>query len=301
MNIQKLWVPVKREIWEYKVGLLWTPAVIALLIIVSVLYVAIANDYGSLNVHSEALTIESAEGKSYELSDILQFLALSSEVKDTFISYFAAAVGALLAIPMVLVLLVYGHSALFDDRKNRDILFWRSMPVSETQNVLTKLFIMGVVAPTVIFVLTLACVVTVLLIDICSFAFVEHWQPISIFASLWWPVKIYGGMLFYFIMLFPLYAWVIFSSAFARKSPFLVSSLIPAMLITVDVLLRKYLVVDLHIVSGLQRYIDFLDDITAKNHLVLDAHLVSSFAVAMLVGGVLVLTSIWLRNNRYEI
>lgn len=301
MTIQKLWTPVKREIWEYKVGLIWTPAVLALLLMLAVIYLALAHDYNSATVGSGNMMTLDANGQTYEFRDIVRFLALNSEAKDIFISYFAAAASALMAIPIILVLLVYGHSTLFDDRKNREILFWRSMPVSETQNVFTKLFVMGVVAPTIVFAWTLACVLVVLLVDACSLVFVEGWQPISFWQGLWWPIYIYGIMLFYFVMLFPLYAWIIFSSAFARKSPFMVSSLIPVLLIAIDAMSRKYLAVDLHIVSGLRRYIDFLDDITAKHNLVITADLATSFMVAMLIGGLLVAASIWLRNHRYEI
>ena len=40
-------------------------------------------------------------------------------------------------------------SCLYDDRKDRSILFWKSMPVSEGQEVLAKLFTITIVAPVI--------------------------------------------------------------------------------------------------------------------------------------------------------
>ena len=302
MTIMKLWMPIKRDLWEYKVGLLWIPAAVALVLVLSVLYLAVVYSYDGSSFGGENL-IELGVKKEMvaHFNGHLQQVAVNSSVKDILVSYFAVLTTALMLIPLVMVLLVYGHSALFDDRKNREVLFWRSMPVSETQNVLSKLFVIGVVAPSVILVLTLISLVAILLINAFSFFFVAHWQPISILTSLSHPFSLYGIMLFYLVMFFPFIAWIIFCSAAAKKSPFMLSSLAPVFLLALDAMANKYLSIDFHVVSGFKRYVDFLDDITAKTDLPITADLVTSFAVAMLIGTILIWAAIWLRNNRYEI
>lgn len=164
MTMQKLWTQIKRELWEHKVGLLWTPAAVALLLMLSFLYMIVTHGYGEHalvgdfdSMHKmEFSDNNSASGEPDEPSETTQS---SQDLVDSFMVLGVYALNVVLWLPLAIVLLVYAHGTLFDDRKNREILFWRSMPVSETQNVLTKFFVIGVIAPTIVFLLTFVCMI----------------------------------------------------------------------------------------------------------------------------------------------
>ena len=56
-------------------------------------------------------------------------------------------IGLLIVFTMAVVTWFYALDALHGERRDRSILFWKSMPVSDTQTVLSKMFTAMVVAP----------------------------------------------------------------------------------------------------------------------------------------------------------
>ena len=67
---------------------------------------------------------------------------------------------AVLLFTMVIVLFFYLLDSLLAERKDRSILFWKSLPVSDTEVVLSKLLTAAVVVP--LFVLVVSSVLQVL-------------------------------------------------------------------------------------------------------------------------------------------
>ena len=78
-----------------------------------------------------------------------------SNVYDMIVSAVSYVNTSLLALLFLFVLFAYGLGCLFDDRKNKDILFWRSLPVGEATNVLVKLGFLLLYAPLIAFILNL--------------------------------------------------------------------------------------------------------------------------------------------------
>lgn len=302
MTIQQLWTPVKRELWEHKTGILWVPAVVMLLLVLAVFYLAIIYGYSSSDI-AQNFSSNGNEHYSLAMKSHTEVMHFKKNLTEEFMLIFVAVSTVLMWLPLSIVLMIYAHGTLFDDRKNREILFWRSMPVSETQNVLTKLAIIVLVVPTIVFALTLVGVVSVALIEAISLLVGRGAQPEigKTLVGCWLAVKSYGMVLYGGIVLLPLFSWMIFSSALAKKSPFMVSSLVPIFLIVLDKLALRFLSVDLHIVAAFDRYWALLGALDPGGDMVFNPALAPSFFVAMLVSGLLVLATIWLRNNRYEI
>lgn len=65
-----------------------------------------------------------------------------------------------MAVPFYVTLLFtqffYALSALFDDRRDRSVLFWKSLPASDLETVLSKVFVASVVLPLVALLFALA-------------------------------------------------------------------------------------------------------------------------------------------------
>jgi hypothetical protein len=132
------------------------------------------------------------------------------------------------------VMFSYSLSCLFDERKDRSTLFWRSLPVRDWETVAAKSFMLLVVIPLIyMFTLMLLQMLLVLLLtvlcwaqnldasdlifSVIPFGKVQLWQLASqMLTSLW---------------VLPVFAWCLFCSSYAKQRPFLFATLIPASLI----------------------------------------------------------------------
>ena len=147
----------------------------------------------------------------------------------------------LIAIPFniatVLVLFFYLQDALYTERKDRSILFWKSLPVSDTQTVLSKFFIAMALIPAIaLAVVTVTALV--LTLEISVFALLNGDNPYQL---LWKPIPFASGSLFiaygFFVQSLwyaPLFAWLLLTSAFARRNPILWALAPPLLLMLVE-------------------------------------------------------------------
>ncbi len=139
--------------------------------------------------------------------------------------------GALIMGTALLVGLFYAVDALYSERRDRSILFWKSLPVSDLTAVLSKLAIPLVIVPLLSFVIT---IVTQLLMLLFSSAVrlgtglrvAELWsQPISFFqVSL---MLLYHIVLVHGLWYLPIYGWLLLVSAWAPRAPLLWAVLPP--------------------------------------------------------------------------
>ncbi|MEM9057585.1 MAG: ABC-2 transporter permease [Pseudomonadota bacterium] len=147
----------------------------------------------------------------------------------------------MLAVPfnvaMVLVLFFYLQDALYTERKDRSILFWKSLPVSDTQTVLSKFLIAAAVIPAIALVVMLATAL-VLTAEISVFAVLAGENPVQL---LWGPIPFVSGALFLAYALFvqslwyaPLFGWLLLTSAFARRNPILWALAPPLLVMLVE-------------------------------------------------------------------
>jgi ABC-2 type transport system permease protein len=117
MNTMK-WL-IKREFWEHKGAFVWTPLVVG----------AIAFLLGAMVM----------------LND-------HPNIPDEQIKHMAGFVMGMMTFPMLVVTycvsLFYLAGAMYEERKDRSILFWKSLPISDTATVLSKAVTALIVAPT---------------------------------------------------------------------------------------------------------------------------------------------------------
>jgi ABC-2 type transport system permease protein len=152
-----------------------------------------------------------------------------------------AAAGALLfvfGIAFLLVMSVYSTWYLLDclyaDRKDRSILFWKSLPVSDAETVLSKLVTALLVIPLVYFV---AADLTTLLI-----AFIVSVRARAVLGGTLWHADLWLQLQALWIYLIvtlgiwylPVAAWLMLISAWARRAVMLWSLLPPLGLYLVE-------------------------------------------------------------------
>ena len=129
-----------------------------------------------------------------------------------------------------IVSIFYSIDALYGERRDRSILFWKSMPVSDLTTVLAKASIPLFVLPILAFAITAVTQAIMLLLS----SMVLLANGLSV-ATLWSQLNlpvILLGLLYHLVtahMLWyaPFYAWLLLVSAWARRAPFLWAVLPP--------------------------------------------------------------------------
>ena len=131
----------------------------------------------------------------------------------------------------------YLLGTLYQDRRDRSVLFWKSMPVSEGQEVAAKMAMVCLVAPAIYLVVSmltqLASVGLAMLItwrmDMNPVQTI--WDNVN-FAALFAGQT--GGMLIWVAWTLPFYAWLLLCSATARRSPLMLALAIPVGLMILE-------------------------------------------------------------------
>ncbi|HQT67216.1 MAG: hypothetical protein B7Z78_03610 [Rhodospirillales bacterium 20-60-12] len=134
-----------------------------------------------------------------------------------------------LVLTGVVVGVFYTLGALHGERRDRSILFWKSMPVSDLIAVLSKASIPLLVIPAIIFVTTVAVQLTML--AFATLISVAHGTSVPAFWASW-PIFRMSVVLFYGLATLalwhaPIYGWLLLVSAWARRAPFLWAILLP--------------------------------------------------------------------------
>ncbi len=128
----------------------------------------------------------------------------------------------------LLVAIFYCLDALHGERRDRSILFWKSLPVSDLTTVLSKASIPLVLLPLLTFAIT---VVTQLIMLLLSTAVLLA-HGISV-APLWTNLPMFQmslGLLFHLLAIHglwyaPMFGWLLLVSAWARRAAFLWAAL----------------------------------------------------------------------------
>jgi ABC-2 type transport system permease protein len=141
---------------------------------------------------------------------------------------FDIAAGLIMLTGMI-VALFYCLDALQGERRDRSILFWKSLPVSDLQTVLAKASIAIFFVQLVTYVITIA--VQVVMLVFMSAVLRANGLNLAIGAQLEFPRV--SMLLFYHLFAVhalwyaPMYAWLILVSVWARRAPFLWAFLPP--------------------------------------------------------------------------
>ena len=206
---------VRRELWEARS--VWVaPALLAAILIVGTLIGALWTGSVSLDGLGPDQAMKLHEKMTPEHLDGIASLALGF-------------VFALFFLLVMFTQFFYAIDSLYGERRDRAILFWKSLPVSDAQTVLSKLFVASVVMPLVAVAIALATQFALFAIAGAKLASIDllhgHlWTP-----SLWGGSVVFmiyitvAGMLWYL----PVIGWCLLVSAWAPKSPVMYATLPP--------------------------------------------------------------------------
>ncbi len=214
--MRKMVTLINREFWEQRGVFFTTPMILAGILALVAVAVFILSLTG--NVDTSGIAIHMNNDK---------------------VAAVIPALFASIASPFVLILwfivFYYFLGSLYDDRKDGSILFWQSMPISQTQTIISKLIAGLILAPFCTWVVVM--VAQLFILCVASLFLIIH--PIVNWSVLWSPsvillswLRIFGAMLLQAVWLLPLLAWCMLCSAFSKKAPAL-RALVPIVVIVV--------------------------------------------------------------------
>jgi ABC-2 type transport system permease protein len=207
-------VLVRRELWEHRA--LWiTPLIVGGLLVLT----AFPIHFGNVSFGAHAEEFASQDNRLGMFTLILWGQTLPQY------------------LVMVIVLSFYLMDCLYQERKDRSILFWKSLPVSDADTVISKLLVALVVVPLGVYLTAM----------VCGVLFQTIWAVRTAAGSLpniavaWDTVawlKVQGlmlyGLLVSMLWYAPMAAFLLLVSAWARRNVFLWASLPPVIAIIIE-------------------------------------------------------------------
>jgi ABC-2 type transport system permease protein len=164
----------------------------------------------------------------------------------------ATGAAALIIAAFVIPFLLLG--SLFDERQDRSILFWKSMPVSDRKTVLSKLVANagGTLAIALAFGLVVhlvTLIITSIVAGRFGFTGISDLWHIPTIASAWINWILLAAL--YLLWVLPVYAWLMLVSAASPRAPFLFAFLIPGALALIEVAVFRSNLVSEHFFARL--------------------------------------------------
>jgi len=134
----------------------------------------------------------------------------------------------LMMLTSILVSVFYCLDALHGERRDRSILFWKSLPVSDLTTVLAKASIPLVVLPLLVCVIIIAVQWIMLLVSsavllVRGQSVAAFWTQLSFFRMA--MVTLYHLVTAHALWPFPVYCWLLLVSGWARRATFLWAAL----------------------------------------------------------------------------
>ncbi len=224
---------LRREFWEHKGGFLWAPiwagGISLLLTLMALIFGEVA---GRRAVAADKFTIDG----EVRING-LDLGALTSRMDPDDMRKLAGGIdiamlgGAMWPLAVLgFVVFFYCLGSLYDERKDRSVLFWKSLPLSDRDTVLSKAASALLVAPTIAILVAIACMFA-FMVMLSGFVLLHNGNPVTLLWGPGSPLSNAGLMLsmipIYALWALPTAGWLLLCSAWSRSKPFLWAILIP--------------------------------------------------------------------------
>jgi len=217
---------VRREFWENR-SLWLVPAVVAGILTVLSLYMVLAVIIGHPQPGGD---MNGPVGMHFSMDNLPDFSNADDRAVTAFVRGSTFFLGFIFSTLMQIVVFFYLIDSLYAERRDRSVLFWRSMPVSDARTVLAKLATALIAVTVITFAVTVAFQVVLLVLQLILGAylgvhpFVVLEYPGAFLLS--WLLLAYA-LLVKALWYLPYYGWQMLASSWAKKVPFLWAVLVP--------------------------------------------------------------------------
>lgn len=216
-----------REFWDHRRAILITPMAVTGITILILLVSMITGNEFVFNDMSLQEGIELGFSEAREEGRTVSF----------FITRLLFGFTGLLWVAAIFTISFTALSILHDERKDGSILFWKSMPVSDTKEVLIKLTSVAIMIPMVIvpFALIIQLFMTT------SFTVIGLFYGVDVWSRFLSNINILELMVLNVVLplmtvlwILPIITWFMLVSSFSRRPPFLVAFGVPALIIAAE-------------------------------------------------------------------
>lgn len=201
---------IKREVWEHR-AIYVTPIAIAVVVSLVALTGMVTVSAFDKHVNMALFTASNMAGDA-ERATALTVLFLGT----SWVFLFALAI----------LTTFYTLDSLYAERKDKSILFWRSLPITDAETVVSKLL-------TAVFVLPLVMVAAIIVTHLVNLFITTAWVMIKggdAIHLIWGSVPLFDNWVAALIVtvasaiwMSPLIGWFLFVSAFSKRSPLLMA------------------------------------------------------------------------------
>jgi ABC-2 type transport system permease protein len=220
MNTMSMKWLLRREFWEHKGSMFWAPAIVSALLVLllgGTLTYALATHGAPGFVEINGQTVRHGAFAA----------AMSAETREV-VSSTASAMYLVASVPLFVILsgvvFFYCLSALYDERRDRSILFWKSLPVSDGTTVLSKAVTALCVAPVITMGLAIVTSLALLLIAGIglSVAGLNLFGAVLSKPDLYLqPLRLIALLPVYVVWALPTIGWLLLVSSWAKTKPLL--------------------------------------------------------------------------------
>jgi ABC-2 type transport system permease protein len=198
-DTRPLYWSVRRELWENR-SVYLAPLIVAAIVL-------LASFAGTVGLPKRIRNASSLDPVKLHVAVVKPFHLLPAAIMFT----------------SFLVGMFFSLEALYGERRERSILFWKSLPVSDRTTVLSKAGIPFLVLPLIAFALSVVGQF-ILLLWSTMVLLANGVSPALLFAELQlfqgWVVMLYG-LTVHVLWFAPIYGWFMLISSWARRAPFL--------------------------------------------------------------------------------
>ncbi len=219
-SVNKLKVLMRREYWENRGAFRNTPAILG---IVSVAFMLMG-----------VVIKLRFDNEGYSFREAMRLFAMQSESMRAYeVTQSLMAFSAFFVFVMSIVIFFYLLGSLYDDRKDKSILFWKSLPASDELTIASKLFSAMFVIPVIFWLFLITTEIIMMGIGSVMVLTADQ-NPWSLLFGPAQPLKAWGlvlaGWLTNSLWMLPIYSWLLLVSSRAPRVPMLFAILPPIIL-----------------------------------------------------------------------
>ena len=225
---------LKREFWEHKGGFFWAPIVAgAIFLVLSLMGIGAGElaarrmpDHAQINVDGGSFKINGLNlGQLTEKMTPEELREIGGVID---LSLLMSAGWPLLVLSFVVFFYCLG--SLYDDRKDRSVLFWKSLPLSDSATVLSKVTSAAVMAPVLAIVAGVLTMFGFLIVS-SGVILLHGGNPLTLLWGPGSPLKVAAYLIasipVYALWALPTIGWLMLCSSWAKSKPFLWAIMIP--------------------------------------------------------------------------
>jgi len=210
--IQVLKAMIVREIQEHKVAFVYAPFFVSFILC----FVIASVYFGGTSIQTDQFNF-STEYYDEEIRQAMQ--SVSSVSRIDIVRTGLLVLGFPILLTVGFGLLAYSLSTFADERKDRSLIFWRSLPVSDLTTVLSKVFVVTLIVP----LMVLPYIILLQLVAMTSASIFFATNDIVSFSWLWGSYIITDWFRIIFslwaqaLWSLPLFLWLMLAGTFAAR------------------------------------------------------------------------------------